>query len=115
MTPFAGCSSIRLGDNLGNSVVLGAIFIKLRLFIYMSEIKPNEIYTTEEARDFLKISESTIKRMFKRGIIKAYKVGGQYRIWGSEILSLVSPEVEAKVYQVYKKVKDKTKEALEKW
>lgn len=81
----------------------------------MSEINPNEIYTTEEARDFLKISESTIKRMLKRGLIKAYKVGGQHRIWGSEILSLVSPRVEEKVYKVYKKVKDKTKRTIEEW
>lgn len=81
----------------------------------MSEIKPNEIYTTEEARSFLKVSESTIKRLLKRGIIKAYKVGGQYRIWGSEILRLVSPEVESRVYQVYKKVKDKTRETIGKW
>lgn len=81
----------------------------------MSEIKPNEIYTTEETRDFLKVSESTIKRFLKRGIIKAYKVGGSYRIWGSEILNLVSPEVEKKVYDVYKKVKDKTRKEIEKW
>jgi excisionase family DNA binding protein len=81
----------------------------------MPEIKPNEIYTTEEARDFLKVSESTFKRMLKRGIVKAYKVGKVYRIWGSEILSLVSPKVESKVYRVYQKVRDKTKEALEKW
>lgn len=81
----------------------------------MPEIKPNEIYTTEEARDFLKVSESTIKRFLKRGIIRAYKVGGQYRIWGSEILSLVSPELESKVYRAYKNLREKTKETLEKW
>ena len=81
----------------------------------MTEINPKEIYTTEEARDFLKVSESTIKRMLKRGIIKAYKVGGQYRIWGSEILSLVSPSVEEKVYSVYKRVRDKAKRTIEKW
>ena len=81
----------------------------------MPEIKPNEVYTTEEAQDFLKISNSTIKRLLKRGILKAYKVGGQYRIWGSEILRLVSPEVESKVYKVYKKVKDKTRETIDKW
>ena len=79
------------------------------------EIKPHIIYTTEEARDFLKISESTIKRLLKRGTLKAYKVGGQYRIWGSEILTLVSPAVENEVYGVYKKIKDKAKKALEKW
>lgn len=81
----------------------------------MPEINPNEIYTTEEAQSFLKISDSTIKRLLKRGIIKAYKVGGRYRIWGSEILRLVSPEVESKVYKVYKKVRDKTKKTIEKW
>lgn len=81
----------------------------------MSEIKPNEIYTTEEAQNFLKVSESTIKRMLKKGIIKAYKVGGRYRIWGSEILKLVSPEVELKVYKVYDKIREKTRKTIEKW
>lgn len=78
-------------------------------------IKPDEIYTASEAREFLKISESTIKRLLKRGIIKAYKVGGQYRIWGDEILRLVSPEVESKVYNAYKKVREKTKEKIKNW
>lgn len=81
----------------------------------MPEIKPDEIYTTEEAQSFLKISKSTIKRFLKRGIIKAYKVGGTYRIWGDEILRLVSPKVERKVYKVYKKVREKAKKAIEKW
>ncbi len=79
------------------------------------EINPKEIYTTQEAQDFLKVSRSTIKRMLKGGIIKAYKVGGQYRIWGDEILKLVSPDLEKEVYGVYKKVKDKTKRTIEKW
>ena len=81
----------------------------------MPEIKPNEVYTTEEAQSFLKISKSTIKRFLKRGVIKAYKVGGQYRIWGSEILILVSPKVESSVYKAYSKVRDKTKKIIEKW
>jgi len=79
------------------------------------EIKPHLIYTTEEARDFLKISESTIKRLLKRGIIKAHKVGGQYRIWGSEILRLVSPEVESSASKVYRKLKERTKKTIAKW
>lgn len=81
----------------------------------MEEIKPNQIYTTEETRDFLKISESTIKRLLKRGAIKAYKVGGQYRIWGREILRLVSPEVESGARQVYRRLKEKTKKTIAKW
>lgn len=81
----------------------------------MAEINPKEIYTTKEAQDFLKVSESTIKRLLKKGIIKAYKVGGTYRIWGSEILGLVSPKVESRVYQVYDKLRTKTRRAIEKW
>lgn len=81
----------------------------------MAEIKPNQIYTTEETRDFLKISESTIKRLLKRGVIKAYKVGGQYRIWGAEILRLVSPEVESGTRKVYRKLKKEAKEVMRQW
>ena len=81
----------------------------------MSEIKPKEIYTTKEAQDFLKVSSSTMKRLLKRGIIKAYRVGGTYRIWGDEILNLVSPKLGKKVYKAYSKVKDKTRKTIEKW
>lgn len=81
----------------------------------MPEIKPNEVYTTEEAQSFLKVSKSTIKRFLKQGIIKAYKVGGQYRIWGSEILILVSPKLESKVYKAYKRVREDAKKVIEKW
>ena len=78
-------------------------------------MQPDEVYTTKEVQGFLKVSESTIKRFLKNGIIKAYKIGGRYRILGSEILKLISPEVESGVYKIYKKVKDKTREAIEKW
>ena len=81
----------------------------------MPEIKPKEIYTTKETQDFLKVSSSTFKRMLKQGIIKAYKVGGTYRIWGDEILGLVSPKLEKKVYKTYSKIKEKTKKTIEKW
>jgi len=79
------------------------------------EIKPSEVYTTKDAQDFLKISNSTSKRWLKKGIIKAYKIGGRYRIWGSEILKLVSPKLESKVYKVYSRLKEKTKKTIEKW
>lgn len=79
------------------------------------KIEPDQIYTTREARNFLKVSESTIKRLLKKGMIKAYKVGGQYRIWGSEILLLVSPEIESKVYKAYDRLREKTRKTIEKW
>ena len=81
----------------------------------MEEIKPSQIYTTKETRDFLKISESTIKRLLKKGIIKTYKVGGQHRIWGSEILKLVSPGVESGTRRVYRKLKRETQKTIAKW
>ena len=79
------------------------------------KIESDKVYTPKEARDFLKVSDSTMKRMLKNGIIKAYKVSGQYRIWGSEILSLVSPKLESKVYKVYKNIREKTRKTIEKW
>ena len=82
----------------------------------VDEINPKSVYTPKEAQEYLKVSKSTIKRMLKNGIIKAYKVGGQYRILGSEILKLVSPKFESRVYKVYKKhLKDKIKNTIEKW
>ncbi|MDX9893229.1 MAG: helix-turn-helix domain-containing protein [Patescibacteria group bacterium] len=79
------------------------------------EIKPNAIYTTDETQKFLKVSNSTIKRLLKKGLIRANKVGGQYRILGKEILRLVSPELEAKATQSYLGVKKKVVDKINKW
>ena len=80
-----------------------------------SEIKPNSVYTTNETKKILKISDSTIKRLLKKGIIKANKVGGQYRILGKEILRLVSPKTERKAVNIYQKIKSEAKDKLRKW
>ena len=79
------------------------------------KIKPDEVYTTEEAKDFLRVSNSTIKRFLKGGILKANKVGGRYRVLGRELLRLVSPEVEEKAVKAYQSLKQKTKKTIEKW
>ena len=79
------------------------------------EIKENAIYTTEEAQNLLKVSQSTIKRLLKGGILKANKVGGQYRIMGKEILRLISPDLEKKSEKVYMKFKDKAVDVINKW
>lgn len=78
-------------------------------------INPEEVYTTTEVQNFLKISSSTMKRFLKKGVIKAYKVGKTYRIWGSEILKLLSPELESKVYKVYGKLRERTRKTIEEW
>jgi len=81
----------------------------------MKNIQPNEVYTTKEAQDFLKISKSTIKRYLKKGIIKANKVGGRYKILGKELLRLVSPKVERKVEKLYRRLRERTKKTITKW
>jgi len=79
------------------------------------EIKENQIYTTEEAQEYLRVSQSTIKRLLKKGILRANKVGGRYKIMGSEILRVVSPKVETKARHLYFRLKDKTKNVIGKW
>jgi excisionase family DNA binding protein len=79
------------------------------------EIKPNAVYTTAETQKLLKISNSTIKRMLKNGLLKANKVGGQYRILGKEILRIVSPEIEKKVVRSYLDLKKKVVEKINRW
>ncbi|MEK7453018.1 MAG: helix-turn-helix domain-containing protein [Patescibacteria group bacterium] len=79
------------------------------------EIKPNGVYTTSEAQQLLKISSSTMKRLFKKGLIKANKVGGSYRILGKEILRMVSPELEKKAIKSYLDLKEKVVNKINKW
>lgn len=67
------------------------------------QINANEIYTTEETQQILKISKSTMMRMIKHGIIVTAKIGRQYRIMGKDILRLVSPKLEDEVGKIYNK------------
>ena len=81
----------------------------------MSGINPNEIYTTNEVEKLLKVSNSTVKRLLKKGLIRANKVGGQYRILGHEILRLVSPEVDREATKLYGVLKETTKKKIKTW
>jgi len=74
----------------------------------MTDISENQVYTREEAEDLLKISQSTMMRLIKKGVIRAAKIGGQYRILGSEILRQFLPE------NSYNKVRDVYRSAREK-
>jgi excisionase family DNA binding protein len=67
------------------------------------EIRENEVYTHLETQELLKVSSSTVTRMIKKGLIRAAKVGKQYRILGKELLRVVSPELEDKVGKIYNK------------
>ena len=79
------------------------------------EIKPYAVYTTSEAESLLKVSNSTIKRMLKSGLLKANKVGKQYRILGLELLKLVSPKIEKKAVEAYLGLKHKVIEKTKEW
>lgn len=79
------------------------------------EIRPHGVYTTGETRDILRISESTIKRMLKNGLIRANKVGGQYRILGKEILRVLSPDLEKDAIKSYLGLKKKVVDEINKW
>lgn len=68
-------------------------------------IQEETIYTPKETQEYLKVSQSTMTRMLKSGLIRAAKVGKQYRIFGKEILRVISPEIEDKVGQVYNKAR----------
>ncbi|KKT25198.1 MAG: hypothetical protein UW11_C0033G0003 [Parcubacteria group bacterium GW2011_GWA2_43_9b] len=79
------------------------------------EIKSEAVYTTAETQKILKVSSSTIKRLLKKGLIRANKIGGQYRILGKEILRLVSPEVEKKAIKSYLDFKRQMADKINKW
>lgn len=79
------------------------------------EIRPNSVYTTSEVEGLLRVSNSTMKRLLKKGIIRANKIGKQYRILGKEILRLVSPDLEREAEEVYLGIKQKTINKISKW
>lgn len=64
-----------------------------------------EVYTAVEVQKILKISPSTTTRLIKQGLIRAAKVGKQYRILGKELLRLLSPELEDQVGKTYNKAR----------
>lgn len=81
----------------------------------MTEINPREVYTTSEVQSLLKISNSTVKRLVKKGFIRANKIGGQYRVLGKELIRLLSPTIERRAVLAYQEVKHKVKTKLKSW
>lgn len=70
-------------------------------------VDENEIYTPQETISILKISDSSFRRLIRKGILNAAKVGGQYRVLGREILRILNPTLPGKVKVAYKKVVNK--------
>ena len=70
-------------------------------------VDEKRIYTPQETINLLKISDSTLRRLIKRGMLRASKIGGQYRVLGREILRLVDPGLPKKIKQTYNNVMQK--------
>ena len=49
-------------------------------------IKPHKVYTLEEARQILVLSDTTFRLLLRRGEIRGRKAGRQWRFLGSELL-----------------------------
>ncbi|MEM4655151.1 MAG: helix-turn-helix domain-containing protein [Thermosphaera sp.] len=70
----------------------------------MNPIDERAVYTPQETIEILKISDSTFRRLVRKGILRAAKIGGQYRVLGRHILELLNPSLPSKVKKVYRKV-----------
>lgn len=88
---------------------------RLNAIIIAMQILAQEVYTVKESQDLLKISSSTMKRLLKRGLIRANRVGGQYRILGRELLRVVSPELEVSVQRSYSGLKKRVINEVNTW
>jgi len=69
------------------------------------KIHEDVVYTPKETQAYLKVSQSTMTRMIKNGLIRAARIGKQHRILGKEILRVISPKIEDKVGRVYNKAR----------
>lgn len=52
-------------------------------------IEPNRVYTLAEACEILSLPQSTFRLLVKRGEIKGWKAGRQWRFLGQELLAAV--------------------------
>jgi excisionase family DNA binding protein len=67
-------------------------------------VEENEVYTPQETISLLKISDSTFRRLIRSGVLRAAKIGGQYRVLGKHILEILNPSLPAKVKKAYRKI-----------
>ncbi|MBI5701706.1 helix-turn-helix domain-containing protein [Candidatus Saganbacteria bacterium] len=67
-------------------------------------VDEKEIYTPQEVISILKVSDSTFRRLVRKGILRAGKIGGQYRVLGKHILQLLNPELPEEVKKTYKNI-----------
>ena len=58
----------------------------------MSILKGEQIYTPAEVARVLRISPVTVARSIRSGKLKAFRVGGQWRVLGRELIAYIQEE-----------------------
>ena len=62
----------------------------------MNDVMRSErVYTPAEVAKTLRVSQATISRAIRAGRLKAFRVGGQWRVFASEVGHFVEAETEA--------------------
>jgi excisionase family DNA binding protein len=59
--------------------------------------KAERVYTPGEVATTLRVSQATISRAIRSGRLKAFRVGGQWRILSSELGRFINAETEAAI------------------
>ena len=58
-------------------------------------IKGEQVYTPQEVAQVLKVSAATVSRAIRDGKLKGIRVGGQWRILGSDLVRYLNVETQA--------------------
>ena len=57
-------------------------------------ISDNKVYTPSEVASCLRVSPVTISRSIRDGKLKAFRVGGQWRILGSQVVKYIESQTD---------------------
>jgi excisionase family DNA binding protein len=69
---------------------MGSLF-KERDAVPDVEIRPNAVYTLAEVCQIFRVSEATVRRLLRQGILRSGRVGRSYRFLGSQLLDALYP------------------------
>lgn len=62
-------------------------------------VKDDQVYTPKEVAKALRVSAVTISRAIREGRLKAFRIGGQWRIYGSELREYVETETQKALHR----------------
>ncbi len=71
------------------SLDINVTLMRTALKVHQMRIDENEVYTTKEVAEILKISMPTIKRLLKDKKLPSTRIGRQHRFLGKDILDIL--------------------------